>query len=324
MRPSLERERAAGPSTVAIRSLPIIMADEGEPPAPRRRGCIRFVTISDTHSKHVNLELPFGDVLLHTGDFTEQGDPAEVDAFCQWMVEQPHARKIVIAGNHDLTLHGERYEQACIDWGVPRDGCEAERCTQVRAKLAAVPGLEYLCCGATDVQGVKVWGAPWVPSCGGVFTKPRGPALAQVWAQIPTDVDVLLTHGPPRGHGDLCKPRKLGMGWKHVGCTDLYEAVTQRVRPAFHVFGHIHEGYGTTTDGTTTFINAASCTARGQCTQPPVVFDVPLPLLVDQHPAGQQPEREPTMTGAAMPAQCCCFTCLQELGEQAHECRTDV
>ena len=27
--------------------------------------------------------------------------------------------------------------------------------------------------------------------------------LAAVWALIPPDVDVLVTHGPPFGHGDL-------------------------------------------------------------------------------------------------------------------------
>ena len=237
---------------------------------------VRFVAISDTHGKHAMLEVPFGDVLVHTGDFTERGDLAEIEAFCEWMAEQPHARKIVIAGNHDLTLDGAGYEQACRDWGFARDGHEAERCAMARAKLAAVPRLEYLCCSGTKVDGVQVWGAPWVPPCGGVFTKKRGPELAQIWAQIPTDTDVLLTHGPPHGHGDLCIPRGFGMPRRRAGCRDLLDAVMQRVRPAFHVFGHIHEGYGTTTDGTTTFVNASSCTVRGQCVQPPMVFDVPI------------------------------------------------
>ena len=269
-----------------------------------RRGCVRFVAISDTHGKHGALGLlPLGDVLVHAGDFTERGDLAEVDAFCEWLSQQPHARKVVIAGNHDLTLHGGAYEQACRDWGVTIDGRERERCVAARARLKAVPGLEYLCCSGTEVEGVRLWGAPWVPTCGGVFTKPPA-ALAAVWQQIPDDVDVLLTHGPPRGHLDLAVPRGFGMGRKHAGCEHLLHAVMQRVRPAFHVFGHIHEGYGTKTDGATTFINAASCTVRGQCTQPPIVFDVP----------ARHPTREPVEAGAT-PAQCCCFACLRELDE---------
>ena len=34
-----------------------------------RRGWIRFVCISDTHSKHQKIELPRGDVLIHAGKF---------------------------------------------------------------------------------------------------------------------------------------------------------------------------------------------------------------------------------------------------------------
>ena len=94
----------------------------------------------------------------------------------------------------------------------------------------------------------------------------RGEPLREVWAQIPTDVDVLLTHGPPRGHGDLCFPTRLGMGRKHVGCDELLTAVTTRVKPQFHVFGHIHEGYGVTTDGVTTFVCAPCCTRRAATT----------------------------------------------------------
>ena len=91
-----------------------------------------------------------------------------------------------------------------------------------------------------------------------------------------------------------------------VGCVALARALASGKEPRYHVFGHIHEGYGVSTDGTTTFINAACCTVRGQCTQPPMVFDVPI----------RQPTREPVETSAfLLPAQtCCCFTCLQELG----------
>ena len=90
-------------------------------------------------------------------------------------------------------------------------------------------------------------------------------------------------------------------------CEELLTAVTQRVRPAFHAFGHIHEGYGITTDGTTTFINAACCTHRGHCTQPPIVFDVP------KRTGGSAEDEGGTMTGAAPWRPCCCWTCLQEL-----------
>ena len=48
-----------------------------------------------------------------------------------------------------------------------------------------------------------------------------------------------------------------------------------RVKPAYHVFGHIHEGYGATTDGRTTFLNGSTCTFNYRPDNAPLVFDVP-------------------------------------------------
>ena len=39
----------------------------------REDGVIRIVLISDTHNKHKMLELPEGDILIHAGDFTNDG-----------------------------------------------------------------------------------------------------------------------------------------------------------------------------------------------------------------------------------------------------------
>ena len=63
------------------------------------------------------------------------------------------------------------------------------------------------------------------------------PELERVWARVPVDVDVLMTHGPPLGHGDLV--------------VDGRRAGSRRSPPArrapalrLHVFGHIHETGG--------------------------------------------------------------------------------
>ncbi len=37
-----------------------------------------------------------------------------------------------------------------------------------------------------------------------------------------------------------------------------YSEITDRVKPLYNIFGHIHEGYGIMTDGVTKYINAAS------------------------------------------------------------------
>ena len=64
----------------------------------------------------------------------------------------------------------------------------------------------------------------------------RGKECQEKWDLIPAGVDVLMTHGPPLGHGDLCS------GGNRAGCEQLLHTIQQRVRPKYHVFGHIHEG----------------------------------------------------------------------------------
>ena len=100
----------------------------------------------------------------------------------------------------------------------------------------------------------------------------RGHQCLEKWDLIPDDTDVLITHGPPVGHGDLCFDQQ------RAGCVELLNTIQHRVHPKVHLFGHIHEGYGLTADGHTTYINACTCTLRYRPTNPAIVFDLPIPI----------------------------------------------
>jgi len=101
------------------------------------------------------------------------------------------------------------------------------------------------------------------------FNVERGESCREKWKIIPNNCDILITHGPPLGRGDKCS------NGDFAGCEDLLCEVQQRIRPRVHVFGHIHEGYGYTSDGSTLYINASTCTLNYIPTQPPIVFDLP-------------------------------------------------
>lgn len=103
------------------------------------------------------------------------------------------------------------------------------------------------------------------------FNLPRGEQCLAKWNQIPAEIDILITHGPPIGHGDLCSS---GL---RAGCVELLATVQERVKPKYHVFGHIHEGYGITSDGKIFFVNASTCDVNYSPINPPVVFDIRLP-----------------------------------------------
>jgi hypothetical protein len=50
------------------------------------------------------------------------------------------------------------------------------------------------------------------------------------------NIDIIMTHGPPKGIMDECAQG-------HKGRENLLRAL-RRARPRTHCFGHIHEGYG--------------------------------------------------------------------------------
>jgi Icc-related predicted phosphoesterase len=192
---------------------------------------MRIVAVADTHGRHHDLDpLPAGDVLVHAGDLTLGGSLMQLEAVAEWLRAQPHRHKLVIAGNHD--------------WCFFRD--------RRRAEAVLGDGIAYLQDQAITIDGVRVWGSPWQPEFfGWAFNLPRGPALAERWAAIPDAVDVLVTHGPPRGFGDRVARDE------RVGCDDLWAAV-QRARPTLHLYGHIHEDGGLGHEGGSCLVNATT------------------------------------------------------------------
>jgi len=221
---------------------------------------MRLVVISDTHSLHAVIHggVPDGDVLVHGGDFCGQNSKVSVGAFLEWFAAQPHKHKIFIAGNHDGAFE-----------------VDPEWCQQ--AIEAIDPSLIYLQDSGVEIDGVKFWGSPWQPEfCDWHFNLPRGPQLAKKWALIPRDTDVLITHGPPHGILDVCpdvnqvlaSPQMIS-----VGCEELAKTIP-RVQPKVHIFGHIHEGYGTHEQNGITFINGSNVDGTYRPVNPAIVFDI--------------------------------------------------
>ncbi len=207
---------------------------------------LRLVVISDTHGCHDQLEIPPGDVLIHAGDITSFGDLEEVRAFDAFLACLDHRHKLVIAGNHDF--------------------CFERQPALARGLLSHAIYLED---EAVEVEGVRFYGSPWQPwFYDWAFNLGRGAEIRAKWRMIPEDTDVLVTHGPPLGHCDVTARGEA------VGCADLIERVRE-VKPRYHLFGHIHEAFGTSSDGVTTYVNASTCDLGYRPVQPPVVIDYP-------------------------------------------------
>lgn len=59
---------------------------------------VRVVCISDTHNDDCTGSLPDGDVLIHSGDMTDDGTMEELQTAYSWISALPHRVKIIIAG----------------------------------------------------------------------------------------------------------------------------------------------------------------------------------------------------------------------------------
>ena len=195
--------------------------------------------ISDTHTRHRELNLPGGDVLIHAGDFMSSGyglDDA-VD-FLNWFEVQDYTHKIFIAGNHDRIFE---------------DNPEG-----IKLVLDAYPTITYLQDEGCTIDGINFYGSPWTPAfCGWAFQLHNDYEDTEIWRKIPKDTDVLITHGPAYGFLDqfLMPTGNLSA---RLGSKGLHNWIDAN-NPKVHICGHIHTGQGVL-DGygeVTTHINAA-------------------------------------------------------------------
>ena len=187
------------------------------PPSP-----IRVICISDTHCLKTS-DIPDGDLLIHAGDLTNLGSAEEIQPQINWINSLPHEQKVVIAGNHDrhldprsrATLPAE-HRNAVLNWK------SIHYLQHNTATLKFRNGRE-----------LKIYGAPQTPTDERDDHAFRYITGSDAWSDtVPADVDILVTHCPPKYHLDL--PVALG-------CDNLLKEVW-KVQPSLHVFGHVHSG----------------------------------------------------------------------------------
>lgn len=235
---------------------------------------MKLVVMSDTHGFHRAMPvLPYGDVLIHCGDFTNIGERSQVEDFIQWLIEKPHPHKIFIAGNHDRSFDPKFnvvYDYLGIEHLYSSSKKEKPRWLIDILSDLKDTNISYLENNGVTIDGVKFWGSPITPDFyprHWAFNEPRGKIISKYWEQIPTDTDVLITHGPPEFKLDWVK------SGQHVGCADLRYTI-ENIKPKYHLFGHIHESYGIEQMVDTTFINASMLNEKYIMVNEPLVIKI--------------------------------------------------
>lgn len=196
----------------------------------------KIAAISDMHGRLDGLDPRGCEVCVVAGDFSRQTgfdrwsvrDQREWirGEFFEWTGRFPDTTFVVVAGNHDLCLDPAVTARYGGDWRIEWPG-----------------NVRYLCDSATEVRGLRFYGAPWVPVINYRWAFEAEPdALKRRFSAIPGGVDVLVTHAPPRlpGYfGDVSL--EFGADSEKFGSAELAEALFEK-RPRRVFCGHIHSG----------------------------------------------------------------------------------
>jgi len=212
---------------------------------------------ADIHGRFGGIKWPEADILVLAGDILKNFSHNKLtDAILQLdyleesfdpylaMLRKQYKHILYIPGNHD-------------------------RCFEFHLKESKnkLPNATVIVDESIEIDGIRFYGSPWTPWFFGqhwCFNLPEHPSRYKqkanlIWGMIPDNVDVLITHGPPRG---ILDEANRGV---RVGCPYLLDRIME-IKPLIHAFGHIHEAYGIVEQNEVTFINASIVTGNYQPT----------------------------------------------------------
>ena len=209
----------------------------------------RFFVLSDTHGIEFEREersSHHADVAIHCGDLTEESKLEEYRATFRLLMDIQAPLKLVIAGNHDFTMDIPAFKEKVVHARPPLDPDLVKKVygdygeARQLFKDARSVGIIFLDEGShrfTLENGaiLNVYASPYTPSLGD-WGFQYHPSQGHKF-EILKGVDLVITHGPPKGIMDYTESKQ------RAGCPDLFGAIA-RARPRLHCFGHVHEGWG--------------------------------------------------------------------------------
>lgn len=202
---------------------------------------MKIVCFSDTHGNHEDLFIPTADILIFCGDCSNSFDiitnEIECRKFLDWYSKLYVKHKLFIPGNHDRAIEHK--------WILSSE----------------YPEINFFFNETKEIEGCKIFGSPYTPSYAKwSYMYDRGKAK-KYWDCIDKGVDIVFTHGPPKGILDLSDDIEDRNKIVQVGCSYLRKKIKETY-PFVHLFGHIHSSkrfnnWGIYDDGITKYVNCS-------------------------------------------------------------------
>lgn len=231
-----------------------------------------MMILSDTHGSDLkDLSLPKADVVLHCGDLTNDSRSEDFERTLATLRVIDAPLKLAIPGNHDFSLepgywkwtrdrshpaqqhqhdHGGMPAQTSEAEDENEDGTDAKASWELlrraarRDSIFLLPQGTHIFVLGLDAGGgarLRLFASPLTPRLGNWGfqydrSNPRKWVIPPITPNGDGTVDMVMTHGPPRGIRDGTGMMGQGGVVAGAGCAGLLAAV-ERARPRVHCFG---------------------------------------------------------------------------------------
>lgn len=221
----------------------------------------KIVAISDSHTQHSRLEIPECDILIHAGDFTYRGLFQEVSSFSNWLSKQPAKKKIIVAGNHELSFD-------------PRQGRKYDPSARDIIANHYDDDVYYIENRNIILDDINYFGSPWTPEFfDWAFNGLRNEqahldnriALSYLYGQMSKKTDIVICHGPPYGIVDKADDGRLGS-------RELLKVINDTPSVKLVICGHLHEARGHEVVNGVHYCNVSSLDRDYRTLKPPVII----------------------------------------------------
>lgn len=219
---------------------------------------MKLAHISDSHGFHNHIVLEDNiDIICHTGDIANNRNLAinsnEVINFIDWYSSLNIKYKLLICGNHDLSVY-HKY--------ITKKDFESN-------------GIIYLENESITIEGYKIYGTPITPTFNDWAWNVARHKTIKYWNMIDDDSDIVLCHGPCRYLLDETICFETGKNI-HVGCKSLLNRILD-IQPTLFLHGHLHNNkncynYGSYFNGKTIFSNASTLNHHNEIMNKPLYY----------------------------------------------------